>query len=119
MPIIRNYLTYIADVVTDVVSATEECYEEPTSYSHALRAQTSSITTDLTNYKSRLLSAGVESQRLDALPQTAGQVKEFTSRLPPLAFEIARETKTLLSRIENIHGNAPVDADGEAAEDFS
>lgn len=116
MPIVRNYLTYIADVVTNVVSATEGSYEEPSSYSASLREKALPITTILTECRKKLLSAGVESQGLDGLGRGAAEIKEFTARLPPLAFEIARETKQLVSRVEGLDRNISTGGDPE---DFS
>ena len=123
MPIVRNYLTYIADVVTNVVSATEGSYEEPSAYATHLREKTLPITNILTECKRKLLSAGVESQGLDSFARGSGVVKEFTARLPPLAFEIARETKMLVSRIEGLSDGGRVDGSGlggeHDSEDFS
>src|SRR5271154_3966834 len=101
MPIIRSHISDIGDVVSNVVSATEGSFEEPSSYSATLKEQTLPITKILTDCKTNLLKTSVESQALDGLGR-GREVKEFTARLPPLAFEIAREMKELVQRVEGL-----------------
>jgi hypothetical protein len=75
-----------------------------------LCGQVEPIVQNLANCKSRLMSASAESEGLG----DKGRAKEFMSRLPPLAFEIARETKELVQRVEM------VDQGGEPGqEDYS
>ena len=96
LPTIRSQISTIAAVVGKVVSATESSMRDP-SYPPALRERAEPIIQNLGGCKEKLLHAAEESARLD----TAG-AKDFTNRLPPLAFEIARETKELVQRIERI-----------------
>jgi G protein-coupled receptor kinase-interacting protein 1 C term len=90
---IRTHISTIAKVVGDVVNATEEAL--PTSPS--LRGQVEPIVRNLAKGRSRMMTAGAESEGLKDKAQT----KEFMSKLPPLAFEIARETKELVQKIDS------------------
>jgi hypothetical protein len=115
MPIIRSHISNIGDVVSNVVSATEGSFEEPSSYSAALKQRTLPITNILTDCKTKLLKASVDSQALDGLGR-AKEVKDFTARLPPLAFGFARETKELVQRVEALYGAGAL---ANESEDFS
>lgn len=49
--------------------------------------------------------AGLNRRLLDSIAEgesihDAGRWKEFTKRIPPMAFEVARETKELVSRLD-------------------
>ncbi|KAL9115707.1 MAG: hypothetical protein Q9227_000075 [Pyrenula ochraceoflavens] len=96
LPTIRSQMATIANVVGKVVSATESSMRDPSS-SPALRDRAEPIVQNLGECKNRLLNAAEESNRLDG-----ASAKNFTNQLPPLAFEIARETKELVQRIERI-----------------
>jgi G protein-coupled receptor kinase-interacting protein 1 C term len=103
---IRTHISTIANVVGQVVSATENSMP----VSSSLRSQVEPIVRNLANCKSRLISASAESEGLG----DKGRVREFMSKLPPLAFEIARETKELVQRVEM------VDQEGaQGREDYS
>lgn len=93
LPQIRTHISTIADVVSDVVSATE--HSMPVSAS--LRARVEPIVLNLSSCRSRLMTASAESEVLDKR-----RVREYMSKLPPLAFEVARETKELVQRIETL-----------------
>lgn len=99
LPSIRSHITEIASVVGGVVSATESSIQEPMFISDSLKAKLALSVTTLTGCKAKLLTAGAESEDLD-LTSAKGAIKMFTQRLPPLAFEIARETKELVQKIE-------------------
>ena len=96
---IRNEMNTIANVVGKVVSATESAMREPTA-NPALRQTAEPIIRILADCENRLLDARAESESL----QDGAQAKEFMSSLPPLAFEIARETKDLVQRLDMIDG---------------
>jgi hypothetical protein len=49
------------------------------------------------------MAVSAESESLDA-SSSRGAVKALTQKLPPLAFEIARETKELVQKIELVGG---------------
>lgn len=97
MKTIRNHMNVLANVVGKVVSATETSMREPTA-SPALQQKAAPVIRTLADCENRLLDACVESENL----QDDMQMKEFTNRLPPLAFEIARETKELVQRLDTI-----------------
>ena len=106
VPEIRSHIATIADVVGQVVSASENSM--PTSA--PLRAQIEPIVGKLANCKIRLMDVSTESERL----ADKGRTREFMSRLPPLAFEIARETKELVQRVDMVDEN-----ERHGREDFS
>lgn len=116
IPVVRSQLSHITGLVSNAISATESSWTRPSSYSSALKESTQSVTAGLLESKQKLLAASADSDALDHAGKTA--VKEFTQRLPPLAFEIARQIKELGQRIEDITSS------GEAAiagllDDFS
>ena len=100
MKIIRGYMNAIANVVGKVVSSTEAGMREPNA-SPLLREKAEPVIRSLADCEARLLDASTESETL----QNPMQMKEFTNRLPPLAFEIARETKELVQRLDTIDGD--------------
>ena len=79
------------------------------------------------------MQAGVESRGLEGVGRQSGggagagagrpagqaEVREFVGRLPPLAFEIARETKQLVQRVEELDNEEEVDGDGFVVVDSS
>jgi len=101
LPSIRSHISEIASVVGGVVSATESSIQEPNFISETLKAKVETSVTTLAGCKAKLLSASADSESLD--PTSAkGAIKMFTQKLPPLAFEIARETKELVQKVEMI-----------------
>jgi hypothetical protein len=80
------------------------------SASSSLRGGVEPIVRNLANCRSRLASASTESEALGE----KSRVREFMSKLPPLAFEIARETKELVQRIEMVDQER-----GQRPEDYS
>lgn len=106
LPTTRSHISTIANVVGQVVTATENSM--PTS--SLLYKQIEPIIRNLANYKSKLVSASAESESFGE----KGDVREFMSRLPPLAYEIARETKELVQRVEIVDQER-----GRGQEDYS
>jgi hypothetical protein len=106
---IRNNIDRIVSTVEAVIAASARGTEKPTSYRNEWQAQTAPIQDNLEDCKNKLLRAGDDSQNYDYnMP-----AKEFTQKLPPLAFQVARETRELVRRVQGIRtGDA-----GE--EDFS
>ena len=53
--------------------------------------------------RARLMDASVEGNGI----QDGAEFKEFTKKLPPLAFDVARQTKELMQRLSaaNYEGN--------------
>jgi hypothetical protein len=80
------------------------------SASSSLRGGVEPVVRNLANCKSRLTSASAESEALGE----KRRVREFMSKLPPLAFEIARETKELVQRVEMVDQER-----GQRQEDYS
>jgi septation ring formation regulator EzrA len=101
LPQIRSHISTIADVVGQVVGATENSL----ATSSALRGRVEPIVQNLAQCNSRLANASAESEGLGE-KRTA---REFMSRLPPLAFEIARETKELVQRVELADSGGPLE----------
>lgn len=92
LPQIRTHIATIANVVSEVVSATENSL----LVLAPLRGSVEPIVHNLAKCNERLMSANDESERLG----DKGRIRSFMSRLPPLAFEIARETKELVQRVD-------------------
>lgn len=93
LPHIRTHILSIANVVGQVISETEDTMLT----SPSLRGRVEPVVRNLTLCKSKLISADAEGEDL----RSKGRVRELMSRLPPLAFEIARQTKELVQRVEN------------------
>ncbi|KAI9892545.1 MAG: component of the polarisome [Vezdaea aestivalis] len=96
LPPIRSHITDIASVVGRVVLATETAIANTAN--PALKDRGEPVTRKLADCRARLLAAGAEGEKV----RDASQLKEFAGRLPPLAFEIARETKELVQRIDQV-----------------
>lgn len=73
----------------------------------SLRDGAEPIMRTLSDCRSRLLDANAESATIN----DTGKLKDFHNRLPPMAFEIARETKELVHRVEQIYNEAADDDD--------
>jgi hypothetical protein len=84
---IRDHIEDIASVVGKVVDSTETAINSTGNPS--LRDRGEPITRKLSDCRARLLNAGVDGENIRDAPA----MKEFSNKLPPLAFEIARETK--------------------------
>lgn len=90
-------MTTITQLVSDVIGATEDTMAS----SAALGDQVNPAIDKLSRCHKRLGSATAQSASLG----DAGRTKDFMSRVPPLAFEIARVTKDLLQRVELLDGS--------------
>jgi hypothetical protein len=110
MPSIRSHISEIASIVGSVVSATESSIQDSTPISAALKLKAESSVKALAQCKGKLMTVSAESESLDA-SSSREDIKALTQKLPPLAFEIARETKELSQKIDLV-GAADV-------EDFS
>ena len=99
MPSIRSHISEIASVVGSVVSATESSIQDSTPISAALRLKAESSVKALAQCKAKLMAVSAESESLDA-SSSRGAIRALTQKLPPLAFEIARETKELVQKID-------------------
>lgn len=86
MPALRSHLVGISGVVGNVVSATERAIHNNPQY----RERLAPVVQNLAASADRLKSASDDS---DAAA---------SSRLPPIAFEVARETRELVSRVDQL-----------------
>ncbi|KXJ96160.1 hypothetical protein Micbo1qcDRAFT_172430 [Microdochium bolleyi] len=92
----------VGDVVSNILYETEPI------------ERTDDIQERLTACRQRLFEAGDQGKELSSRGLKAGdrEWRMWTQTLPPIAFELARETKELMQRIDRL-------AEGAAAEDFS
>ena len=91
MSLIRDYISDIAGIVANIVSWTRTGIEEARnpSLQAALRERGEPVISKLSDCRALLLNANVEGERIS----DPALLREFTNKLPPLAFEIARETR--------------------------
>lgn len=106
---ISNHIERIASTVEAVLVASDKGSQEATSYRNEWQKQTGPVQNNLEECKNKLLQAGDESQRYDGNASS----KDFTQKLPPLAFQVARETRELVRRVQGIK------AGGAGDDDFS
>ena len=106
---IRNHIERIASTVEAVLAASDKGGQEDTSYRSEWQTQTEPIQNNLEDCKNKLLQAGDDSQSYDGNASS----KDFTQKLPPLAFQVARETRELVRRVQGIR------AGGAGDDDFS
>ena len=93
---VKEDLHSIASFVGKIVSETQHATSH--SSNDVLRKQADPVVQTLIGCKSKLESASAEGEEL----QDELQWKEFTKNLPPLAFEVARETKELVQRLDQL-----------------
>lgn len=116
MPVIRSRVTDIADVADNILGATEGSMEDPSSFQSLLAEKATNIVQQLSQSKRRLEQAAIDSQQHDGQPSA----KEFSQNFPPLAFQIAREAKELVSCVEGVYvGASHAVADDGQEDDFS
>ncbi|KAI9823250.1 MAG: component of the polarisome [Phylliscum demangeonii] len=115
MSFIRGYVHDIASIVANVVNCTGTAIEEARepSLRAALRDRGQPVIGKLTECQALLLNANLlDGERAISHPAL---LKEFTNQLPPLAFAIARETKQLIQRLDQVHPPHRRDRDPAAA----
>ncbi|KAJ9645526.1 component of the polarisome [Knufia peltigerae] len=105
---IQTHISTIAGTIGNVVTAVERTSNETSSYQTLLIEKSQPIVLILQDCREKLLQAGADSTAYNGTPQS----KEVIQTLPPLAFQVARETKELVSRIMAIEA-------GRGEEDFS
>ncbi|KAL4998810.1 hypothetical protein BDV10DRAFT_64278 [Aspergillus recurvatus] len=96
MTTIRTHVSAIASIVTSVSSSTEHLINRPQT-DPALRQRVGASIETLEYQRSRLVSAAAEGEGAT----DPRQLRVFTNQLPPIAFEIARETKDLVQRLDS------------------
>ena len=94
--IVKDHLADIASIINKVVAETQHITSE--TGSNMLRDRTEPIVLTLAGCRVKLLDASVEGDSI----RDATTWKDFTKKLPPLAFEVARETKELVQRLDQI-----------------
>ena len=95
LQIVQTHVSAISNVVMNVVSATEQLTRER-SGDITLRQASEPVIAALDQCRGRLTVTAGEGQ--DAT--TPEQLHELTNKLPPIAFEIARQIKDLVQRLE-------------------
>jgi hypothetical protein len=106
MNIVQTHISTISGVVANVVTSTENLIHER-SGDIALREKSEPIIQSLDECRGRLMNTAAEGHNITA-PE---QLREVTNQLPPIAFEIARQTKELVQRLEGL-------AQGDDEDDF-
>ena len=91
---VGTHVSAISSVVSNVASATEHLLNNPDN--HSLRERAGPTLQTLHYHENRLLETAAEGEAASS-PE---QLREVTNKLPPIAFEIARETKELVQRLE-------------------
>ncbi|ELR06531.1 hypothetical protein GMDG_02166 [Pseudogymnoascus destructans 20631-21] len=91
-------LASIAAVVEKVMSATETSMDDRSDAAAQLRHEAESIVRKLEVCRERVLDAGERGAEL----ATDAERKVWTQGLPPVAFEIARETKELVRVVDGL-----------------
>ena len=94
--IVKNHLKEIADIVGKVVAETQRATNGTSSTT--LRDRAEPIVLTLAGSRAKLLDASAEGDGI----RDATTWKDFTKKLPPLAFEVARETKELAQRLDQV-----------------
>ncbi|CAG8925157.1 unnamed protein product [Penicillium salamii] len=95
LPTVQTHVSAILGVLANVVGATEHLIHER-SADIVLREASEPAILALDQCRSRLETTINEGD--DAM--TAEELREVTNKLPPIAFEIARQTKDLVQRLE-------------------
>lgn len=111
---ITSEISAIASVVGKVVEATEGVVTSTDN--EELGSQSEPIVSKLSACRQKLLTAGDQGKELAAMDDEdpdggEAEWRMWTQSLPPIAFEIARETKELVQRIDAV--------DGETGHDYS
>lgn len=102
---IETQINAIADVIGTVVQSTESAM----SSSPALRNQSEPIVRKLSTLRQRMMEAGQTGRAIadEGRDDDEGdrQWRTWNQSLPPIAFEIARETKELVLRVDIMDGD--------------
>ncbi|KAK2873462.1 hypothetical protein FQN49_002354 [Arthroderma sp. PD_2] len=97
MSAIQMHINTIADAVEKVVSSTETAMAKPDA-NPALRERAVPVVEILARQRDDLLDIGAEGSKTS----DPAEIRELNSKLPPIAFQIARETKELVQRVDQI-----------------
>ena len=94
---IRNHISTISIVVGNVVASTDHAMDKA-EISPAVRERLGPVVQSLADCSDRLSHTAAEGEEVES-PE---QLRDLTAKLPPIAFEIARETKELVQRIDQL-----------------
>lgn len=94
LAMVNTHVSAISSVVTNVVSSTEHQIQKP-DVNPTLRERSGPIVQTLESHRGRLTDAAAEGGSVSS----AEELHAVTNKLPPIAFEIARETKELVQRL--------------------
>lgn len=117
---ITTELSAIASVVGNVVTSTETAMSS--TGNAELRMQAKGIVKKLSECRTKLIEAEDKGRKIaDMGDDDAGrgemEWRMWTQSLPPIAFEIARETKELVQRVDVIDGAGREGHDDEKYDD--
>ncbi|KAI1951869.1 component of the polarisome [Ophidiomyces ophidiicola] len=104
--IVKTHVTSISNVVGNVVSCTEDAMAQVNANPN-LRARAGPVVEILSACASKLADAGQAGSQLSD-PE---RIQELTAKLPPIAFQIARETKELVQRVDQLEMESRDDDD--------
>ena len=102
---VRNNLERIVGTVERVLSSSARGGNDPSPYQAEWRSQTGEIEQKLEEVNQRLLRASHEAESFNQ----KSSAKEFTQKLPPLAFQVARETRELVRRVQELRSGGDDD----------
>ncbi|KAL4811012.1 hypothetical protein BDV18DRAFT_128397 [Aspergillus unguis] len=95
MTAVRTHVSAIASIVTNVSASTEHLVTKPET-NPVLRQRAGTSIETLEYQRSRLVGAAAQGEQAS----DPGELRTYTNQLPPIAFEIARETKELVHRLD-------------------
>ncbi|EER29598.1 hypothetical protein CPC735_072800 [Coccidioides posadasii C735 delta SOWgp] len=101
--VVRTHITSISNVVKNVVSCTEDAIAQPNA-NRSLRERAGPVIGLLSSCCDKLIEAGDQASSPE-------QIREVTAKLPPIAFQIARETKELVQRVDQLEMESQDDDD--------
>lgn len=110
MPVVRNHLNGILDIIDVLLAAAEGGMEQTTSFQNIFTEQVMPAFEALNKSKGQLEQAVHDSTKHDGKPSA----KMFSQSLPPLVFQTARDAKNLTARAESVM----IDGQAGAGEDF-
>lgn len=94
---VGTHVSAISSVITNVASSTEHLISKP-GVDHNLQERAGPTLQALDYHKHRLLETTAEAESASS-PE---QLREATNKLPPIAFEVAHETKELVQRLDPV-----------------
>ena len=95
---IRANLERIVNIVEGVLEMNARGASDPSPYQAEWRSQTESVEQKLEEVTQQLLQASDEAEAFDQ----QSSVKDFTQKLPPMAFQVARQARELVRRVQEL-----------------